>query len=87
MLLPALAVMVPSRHLWLGNVTQKPSDEAVLEVFSAFGKVRVLGEGGALSMHCAWCALMNTPPCFRNPCDACLVRHQRGLWQGWSVCA
>ncbi|GAB4821624.1 hypothetical protein N2152v2_008670 [Parachlorella kessleri] len=32
-------VMVPSRHLWLGNVTQKPTDEQVLEVFQAFGQV------------------------------------------------
>ena len=31
--------MVPSRHLWLGNVTQKPTDEQVLEVFQTFGKV------------------------------------------------
>lgn len=31
--------MIPSRHLWLGNVTQKPTDDAVLEVFAAFGKV------------------------------------------------
>ena len=39
--------MVPSRHLWLGNVTQKPTDEAVLEVFAAFGKVGGRA-GGAL---------------------------------------
>lgn len=31
--------MVPSRHLWLGNITQKPTDEQVLEVFATFGKV------------------------------------------------
>lgn len=33
------ALMVPSRHLWLGNITQKPTDEQVLEVFATFGKV------------------------------------------------
>ncbi|KAL4856776.1 Flowering time control protein FPA [Chlorella vulgaris] len=33
------AVMVPSRHLWLGNITQKPTDEQVLEMFASFGKV------------------------------------------------
>lgn len=31
--------MVPSRHLWLGNITQKPTDEQVLEMFASFGKV------------------------------------------------
>ncbi|KAL4447429.1 hypothetical protein ABPG75_004648 [Micractinium tetrahymenae] len=36
---PGKAVMVPSRHLWLGNITQKPTDEQVLEVFASFGKV------------------------------------------------
>eukprot|EP00887_Chlorella_sp_A99_P003033 scaffold9.g3033.t1 len=36
---PARAAMVPSRHLWLGNITQKPSDEAVLAVFAPYGKV------------------------------------------------
>ena len=33
------ASATPSRHLWLGNITQKPSDEAVLAVFTPFGKV------------------------------------------------
>ncbi|PSC68138.1 Flowering time control FPA [Micractinium conductrix] len=36
---PGKAIMVPSRHLWLGNITQKPTDEQVLEVFASFGKV------------------------------------------------
>ncbi|PRW60572.1 Flowering time control FPA isoform A [Chlorella sorokiniana] len=36
---PGKALMVPSRHLWLGNITQKPTDEQVLEVFATFGKV------------------------------------------------
>lgn len=33
------ALMVPSRHLWLGNITQKPTDDQVLDVFASFGKV------------------------------------------------
>ena len=36
---PGKAIMVPSRHLWLGNITQKPTDEQVLELFASFGKV------------------------------------------------
>lgn len=36
---PSAALMVPSRHLWLGNITQKPTDDQVLEVFATFGKV------------------------------------------------
>lgn len=30
---------MPSRHLWLGNVTQKPHEEAVYQIFSRFGRV------------------------------------------------
>ena len=36
---PGKTIMVPSRHLWLGNITQKPTDEQVLELFASFGKV------------------------------------------------
>lgn len=32
-------LLPPSRHLWLGNVTQKPSDASVLNIFGRFGKV------------------------------------------------
>ena len=36
---PARGLAVPSRHLWLGNITQKPTDDQVLQAFAAYGKV------------------------------------------------
>lgn len=33
------ASSVPSRHLWLGNVTQKPSEDIVLQIFARYGSV------------------------------------------------
>jgi len=30
---------IPSRHLWLGNVTQKPSEEVIGAIFSEYGTV------------------------------------------------
>jgi hypothetical protein len=35
----AAASMAPSRHLWLGNVTQKPTDDLILDVFARYGRV------------------------------------------------
>jgi hypothetical protein len=35
----AKAAATPSRHLWLGNVTQKPPDAAIAEAFGRFGAV------------------------------------------------
>ena len=49
-LAPPAALMVPSRHLWLGNITQKPTDEQVLEVFATFGKV---DSGACCATHSA----------------------------------
>jgi hypothetical protein len=36
---PRAASTGPSRHLWLGNVTQKPTDESILGVFGRYGHV------------------------------------------------
>ena len=30
---------VPSRHLWLGNITQKPTEDVLFQTFSRFGRV------------------------------------------------
>lgn len=46
------SIMVPSRHLWLGNITQKPTDEQVLELFASFGKVDSGGCWGAVLWFC-----------------------------------
>lgn len=33
------ASSTPSRHLWLGNITQKPSEDIVFQTFSKYGRV------------------------------------------------
>jgi RNA recognition motif-containing protein len=30
---------MPSRHLWLGNITQKPTEDIIFQAFSKFGRV------------------------------------------------
>ncbi len=60
--------MVPSRHLWLGNITQKPTDEQVLEVFATFGKVDSGGCPNLCSIHWAECqATVLRCQCIRQP--------------------
>lgn len=35
----AKASSTPSRHLWLGNITQKPAEDIVFQTFSKYGRV------------------------------------------------
>lgn len=37
--LDALQASIPSRHIWLGNVTQKPSEDILIKIFSRFGAI------------------------------------------------
>ena len=37
--LDALQASIPSRHIWLGNVTQKPSEDILIKIFSRFGDI------------------------------------------------
>ncbi|KAI8106645.1 hypothetical protein M9434_001299 [Picochlorum sp. BPE23] len=37
--LDALQASIPSRHIWIGNVTQKPSEEVLMRIFSRFGTI------------------------------------------------
>jgi len=33
------AASIPSRHIWIGNVTQKPSEDILIQIFSRFGAI------------------------------------------------
>ena len=35
----AKATTAPTRHLWLGNITQKPSEDVVYQLFAKYGRV------------------------------------------------
>lgn len=37
--LDALQASIPSRHVWIGNVTQKPSEDVLMRIFSRFGSI------------------------------------------------
>jgi RNA recognition motif-containing protein len=37
--LDALQASIPSRHIWIGNVTQKPSEDALIRIFSRYGSI------------------------------------------------
>ena len=37
--LDALQASIPSRHIWIGNVTQKPSEDMLIKIFSRFGPI------------------------------------------------
>jgi len=37
--LDALHGSIPSRHIWIGNVTQKPQEEILIQIFSRFGSI------------------------------------------------
>ena len=37
--LDALQASIPSRHIWIGNVTQKPSEDILIKIFSRFGAI------------------------------------------------
>jgi RNA recognition motif-containing protein len=37
--LDALQASIPSRHIWIGNVTQKPSEDALVRIFSRYGAI------------------------------------------------
>ena len=37
--LDALQASIPSRHIWIGNVTQKPSEDALIRIFSRYGAI------------------------------------------------
>lgn len=37
--LDALQASIPSRHIWIGNVTQKPSEDILIKIFSRFGTI------------------------------------------------
>eukprot|EP00890_Picochlorum_soloecismus_P000877 jgi/Picsp_1/1790/NSC_05260-R1_flowering time control protein fpa len=37
--LDALQASIPSRHIWIGNVTQKPSEDILIQIFSRFGAI------------------------------------------------
>ena len=37
--LDALQASIPSRHIWIGNVTQKPSEDVLIRIFSRYGSI------------------------------------------------
>jgi RNA recognition motif-containing protein len=37
--LDALQASIPSRHIWIGNVTQKPTEDILIRIFSRFGTI------------------------------------------------
>ena len=37
--LDALQASIPSRHIWIGNVTQKPSEDTLIRIFSRYGSI------------------------------------------------